>query len=334
MESLNGNDLRIAVVGLGKMGLLHASILNVMQNVKLIAICDKSFLIRRISKHLLKNVKLAKDISELSGLDLDAVFVTTPIPSHFFLVKKIYSDNIARNLFVEKTLASDYAKSKELCEFARASRGVAMVGYMKRFSVTFMKAKDLLDQKVIGDVSSFEAYAHSSDFSETQKESKASGQRGGVLGDLGSHVVDLALWFFGNFEVDSAKLESKNSFGSEDIAHFTVRDSNLVGSFDISWCKSEYRMPEFGLTFRGTKGNMTVNDDEIILESKSQKSHRWYRHDLNDNVRFLLGSPEYFREDEHFIKAIMSGGKTASDFFSASRVDYILDKVKVMADKR
>ncbi|MEM2145105.1 MAG: Gfo/Idh/MocA family oxidoreductase [Candidatus Jordarchaeaceae archaeon] len=330
MKNLSGDNLRLAVVGLGKMGLLHASILNVMQNVKLVAICDKSFMIRQLSKRLLKNVKLADDISELSDLDLDAIFITTPIPSHFFLVKKIYSDKIAKNLFVEKTLTTEYAKSKELCELAKASGGIAMVGYMKRFSVTFMRAKDLIDQKVLGDVLSFDAYAYSSDFSETQSSSS----RGGVLVDLGSHVVDLALWFFGDFEVHSAKLQSRNSLGLEDIAEFTIKTSDLTGKFNISWCEKEYRMPEFGLTIRGSNGTIKVNDDEIMLELKTQKLYKWYRHDLNDKVDFLLGFPEYFREDEHFIKAIMNGGKVKSDFLSASKVDFILSKVKGLANKQ
>lgn len=39
---LSGEGLRVAVVGLGKMGLLHASILNVLSNVKLTAVCEKS----------------------------------------------------------------------------------------------------------------------------------------------------------------------------------------------------------------------------------------------------------------------------------------------------
>ena len=44
--------LRVAVVGLGKMGLLHASILNMMPNVEVVALCDKSSLLLKIVKKL------------------------------------------------------------------------------------------------------------------------------------------------------------------------------------------------------------------------------------------------------------------------------------------
>jgi len=39
-----------------------------------------------------------------------------------------------------------------------------MVGYMKRFAITFTKAKSILDQGTLGEITSFDAHAYSSDF--------------------------------------------------------------------------------------------------------------------------------------------------------------------------
>jgi hypothetical protein len=63
------------------------------------------------------------------------------------------------------------------------------------------------------------------------------------------------------------------------------------------------------------------------------KSTKWYRHDLDDKVNFLLGVPEYYREDEYFVKSALSGNTTEPSFFNASKVDYIIDQVKKKADK-
>ena len=145
-ENLSRETLRVAVVGLGKMGLLHASILNVLSNVQLTALCDKSSLISKFSKRLFSKVHVVDDIEKLSGLDLDLVYVTTPISSHSLVTKNVYSSGLASNLFVEKTLASSYDEAKELCDLAQSFGGINMVGYMKSFTVTFKKAKDLLSQ--------------------------------------------------------------------------------------------------------------------------------------------------------------------------------------------
>ena len=333
MDSLSRESLRVAIIGLGKMGLLHACILNTLPNVELTALCDKSTLIRKFCKKMFNRVHVLDGVEKLFDLDLDAVYVTTPIPSHSFVTKTIYSEGIARNVFEEKTLASSYDEAKELCRLAQSFGGINMVGYMKRFAVTFRKAKDLLNQETLGEVISFDAYAYSSDFLEIKKSSRTSASRGGVLGDLGAHVIDLALWFFGELEVDSAKLEPLSEGGSEDSAYFSVKKHNgLEGWFNISWCMENYRLPEFGLLIRGSRGTIRVNDDEVELEQDYGK-FKWYRHDLNDNVSFLLGAPEYFREDECFIKSVSDGGNAEPSFCAASKVDYIIGQVKKRAAK-
>lgn len=329
VKILSRESLRVAVIGLGKMGLLHASILNTLPDVQLTALCDKSAMIRKFCKRVFEGVHLVGDVEELSNLDIDAVYVTTPISSHFFVIKTIYSKGIAHNVFVEKTLASSYDKAKELCELAQSFGGVNMVGYQRRLNVSFRKVKDLLTQGAIGEVASFNAYAYSSDLLGSGKNSKTSVFRGGVLRDLGAHVVDLALWFFGDLTVDSAKLESSIERDSEDSVYFRVKGSDgLEGEFNVSWCMENYRLPEFGLLIKGSKGIMRVDEDKVELKLDNGKSSMWYRHDLNDNVDFLLGAPEFSSEDQYFVKSVLEGCNAEPSFCTASKVDYIIDQVK------
>ena len=78
---------------------------------------------------------------------------------------------------------------------------------------------------------------------------------------------------------------------------------------------------------------MNVNDDKVDLKLNNGKSFTWYRHDLNDNVSFMLGAPEYFREDEYFVKSVLEGRNAEPGFCTASKVDYIIDQVTDRADK-
>ena len=48
--------IKVAVVGLGQMGLLHASLLNVMPGVRLVALCDQSPLINRFSRKVFSEI--------------------------------------------------------------------------------------------------------------------------------------------------------------------------------------------------------------------------------------------------------------------------------------
>ena len=323
--------LRFGVIGLGKMGLLHASILNVFPEAKLVAVCEKSALMNRIFKKVFSaaDIKIVNDLERLSGLDLDAVYVTTPISSHSPIIKDLYAKEITRNIFVEKTLALNYNQSKELCEIAKKVGGITMVGYMKRFSVVFGKAKELLSQGSLGEVQRFKAYAYSSDFLGLTKESKSSAKRGGALSDLGCHVIDLALWLLGRLEVRDILSIVKNEAGSETSVSFSaVNSKGLAGEFDVSQSMSGYRMPEFGLSIECSKGKIEVNDDRLCLTLDDGTQKKWYRHDLNDGVYFSIGDPEYFRENLQFVTSLLENKQCELSFENASMVDYVIDQVR------
>ncbi|MCJ7635398.1 Gfo/Idh/MocA family oxidoreductase [Candidatus Bathyarchaeota archaeon] len=255
------------------------------------------------------------------------------MPSHFQIIKSVYADGVADNVFVEKTLASTYDQCVELSQLALDRKSVNMVGYMNRFSVTFGKAKELLNQR-IGEPVSFDSSAYSSDFFDVKEGVMSSASRGGVLRDLGSHVIDLALWYFGDMKVNSAVLKPLFQRDHENSAELRVETaSGSTGKFDVSWCRNDYRMPEFVISVKGTQGSLMVSNDELRLEMNNGESSVWYRQDLDDSVGFLLGGPEYFREDEHFLKSIMSSCDASPDFRTSSKVDFLIDEAEKVAGK-
>jgi predicted dehydrogenase len=320
-----GNDISAGIIGLGKMGLLHASILSVMDGVKVTALCEKSTLISRFARKILPETSVVEDVAQLAGKGLDVVFVTTPIPTHFPIIQGVYSLQIARHVFAEKTLASNYKESGELCSLAEHSSGVTMVGYQRRFAVTFAKAGELLKRGALGDLVSFEAHAYSSDFAGGMGGGKAN-TRGGVLRDLGSHAIDLALWLFGDMKAErsidpmpsSPNAAAPLIFGAKTIG-------GLEGEFKVSWSVPGYRMPEIGISVEGDSGSLVANDDVVELTPKAGPPTRWYRQGLNDSVPFLLGGPEYYRQDEEMVRSLREGRSPENSFSSASKTDHIID---------
>jgi predicted dehydrogenase len=325
-----GKDhLRVAVVGMGKMGLLHASILNVMPDVQLVAICEKSSFTRKLLKKLFHKVNLVDDINDLSGLEIDAIYVTTPIPSHYSVAKLACTKRLARNLFVEKPLSANASEAAELCNMAKQACNTTMVGYLRRFMVTFLKAKELLSENAIGELESFTVKAFSADFYDMKDNPRISNARGGVLKDLGSYAIDLALWYFGDLEVDSVTISSLTGKGAEDAVDFTVHRANdgLKGDFSVSWCAEGYRMPEVVMSISGSKGTINVNDDQISFHNDSKEA-LWHRPDLNDSVSFWLGSPEFYRESSYFINCVQKKSLAEPSFETASRVDFMIDTIQ------
>jgi len=332
---MTGDPLRVGIIGSGKMGLLHASLMKIIPGVQLVAVCEKSTMTRKLAKQVFRKTQVVDDASDFSGLDLDIVCVTTPTPSHFDVVRQVYEEKLARNVFVEKPLCSKYTDSEVLCELASRNGGFTMVGYLRRFMVTFMKAKDLFSQGIIGEPVSFVMNAFSSDFVGVKNNPQASIARGGVMNDLGCYAIDLSLWFFGDLKLTSAKVESLTGSSAEDAAQFTVQkdSSGLEGAVSVSWCSEGYRMPEVNMSIKGTKGSIEVNDDRVILCSNGNDKTVWHRPALDDRAKFWLGAPEYYREDEYFISRITADSKPEPSFVTASKVDKMIDLIHRMVSQ-
>lgn len=312
------------------MGLLHASLLNTFSNAQIVALCDKSTLMTKVCKSIFRKreIRVINELDDLSGLSLDAVYVTTPISSHFPIIKQLLTQNIASNIFTEKTLASSALQAHELCSLQKHFDSITMVGYMKRFSVVFGKAKALLAEGFLGELQSFNAYAYSSDFMGVTKDSKTSASRGGATRDIGCHIIDLVLWLLGDLEVKGVS-SSYAIEGAELSVSFDVFTNNgSLGKFDISQRMPNYRMPEFGCIINCQKGQIEVNDDRLRITKSDNTKYIWYRHDLGDNVDFCLGEPEYYRENKEFLESLSNDRKCRTDFSSASKVDSIIDKIK------
>jgi len=329
MRRSSVNGLKVGVVGLGKMGLLHAALLSVLPGVEVAALCERSGVVARFARRAFGGATVVRDVAGLTALGLDAVYVATSIPSHGSVVKAIYEGKVARSVFVEKTLASSYAEA--LCLESRAVGGVTMVGYQRRFGVTFRKALALLREGVVGEVERFRGYAYSSDFAGHVGEGKMA-SRGGVLRDLGSHALDLAMFFFGGLEVSSCSVGSSENGVSGSSYHVEAKASDGVfGEFDVSWSMEGYRLPEIGLVVEGGEGVLKVNDDWVELHGKGGRSSVWFRQGLDDSVGFLLGGPEFYREDELFVSCVREGRRPEVDFEAASRVDRLIDLAEHMA---
>jgi predicted dehydrogenase len=319
---------RVAVVGLGKMGLMHSSILGTLDNVELAALCEKKSILRRFASKIIPAIPIVADVENLAGLKLDAVYITTPESSHYPIIKTIYEKGIARNVFSEKPLTTSYSKSKELCELAKRAGGVNVVGYNRRYSVTFGKAKRVLEEGILGELASFDGHAFSADFLGATLDATSAR---GALSDLGCHVIDLAFWLFGPLEVTNKPLDAPNNSMPRDWSSIKVKSSGkykaLTGELQISRSMKDYRLPEMSLEIKGSKGTMKVDEDKVTLKTGKDEASVFLKHDLGDNVPFFIGGTEYIRENMRFIDSVLNGSAVEPDFQAASRIEAIIEQV-------
>ncbi|MGA2790619.1 MAG: Gfo/Idh/MocA family oxidoreductase [Candidatus Bathyarchaeia archaeon] len=326
--------MKISVIGLGKMGLLHAGIVNSLPDARVTSVCEADFFLSTAAKALLpKEISVYRDVDKMIlEEDPDTLFVTTPIDAHVPIINESFRVKSNLNMFVEKPLASSYNEAKAACEAASHSSGVNMVGFQRRFSPIFQKASSLLTENAVGEPIFFRSYFLSSDVLREGSGWRSKKRSGGVLLDSAPHLLDTLIWFFG--EPASVLAVKKKIYSSsvDDYVHALFSyASGLQGHMDICWSLSSYRLPELLLQIYGKDGIMTVTDDFVKVSSGQQNSRggsRTYnRQSFQVSTPFLLTDPEYALEDVAFLEAVRTQVSPDSNFVQAAKVNALIDRI-------
>lgn len=134
--------LRVAVIGIGHLGSIHAKIYKELENCSLAAVCDiDTSRLEEISRQL--GVPGFPDYRQLLD-EVDAVSIATPTALHYevaceFLKKKIHT-------LVEKPFTSELAQADKLIKIARENDCILQVGHIERFNSAFSATQKLIQE--------------------------------------------------------------------------------------------------------------------------------------------------------------------------------------------
>lgn len=135
-------------------------------------------------------------IQDLNLAEFDSAIVATPDQSKIEILKYLLSNG--KHVLVEKPLLADKQKDlRELEDIARSNRTVCYTAYNHRFEPHIVNLKNLLDEKVLGDIYLARIF-YGNGTAHDVKNSPWRDSGIGVLSDLGSHVLDMSLFLFGN----------------------------------------------------------------------------------------------------------------------------------------
>ncbi len=142
--------IRVAVVGLGKMGISHLALLRAHPEVELAAVCDSSSYVLGVLKKYtgVRPIRTTRRCSATSSSTRCSI--ATPTRTHARMVRSALERNV--HVFCEKPFTLSTTDAQELASLG-AERGlVTQVGYHNRFVGAFREAKALLDAGALGTV--------------------------------------------------------------------------------------------------------------------------------------------------------------------------------------
>lgn len=138
---------------------------------------------------------LYKTVQEVSLDAFDAAFVCTPDQQKPDILRYLLSHG--KHVLVEKPLlTADGVDLHQLDEIARRHRVACYTAYNHRFEPHIVRLKELLESQALGDIY-LARFFYGNGTAMDVRRSAWRDQGLGVLSDLGSHLLDLALFLFG-----------------------------------------------------------------------------------------------------------------------------------------
>ncbi|MEM2505863.1 MAG: Gfo/Idh/MocA family oxidoreductase [Nitrososphaeria archaeon] len=316
-------NLCLAVVGLGKMGLLHSAILNLLRPNTVKFVVDKSRLVTLGGSFLVKNVGFFRSLEKILREDVDAVYVTAPAETHYSIVSRLFDAGI-KAVFIEKPPTVNFSSFMELLEDSRGK--LCMVGFQKRYALPFRHVKILLSEGVIGDIKDVKCYIKSSDVLKPTQRFNNIGR--GVLLDLGIHLLDLLCWLFGELSIESAQSKSLHT-SIDDTFIATLATETFGVKFEASWSDVGYRLPETFIEINGDKGVLKVTEDyvKVALFDKNKSLAFYKPHYYQRFPPVLVADPEYTIEDMHFLSCLTMNKKAETDIESCKSAMGLMEEL-------
>jgi len=321
--------LRAGIVGLGKMGLSHHSILNAHPEIALKAVCDtSSYVLDVLAKYT--GVGTYTDYKKMLAEEpLDCLLVATPSKYHVEVVEAALQRGL--HVFCEKPFGLDPRTGYRLAELAERKKLVNQVGYHYRFVAAFAEAKRLLDRQLIGELHHMRAEAYGPVVlrpkGSTWRSQKSEG--GGCLFDYACHAIDLVNFLVGRPRaVSGSTLNSVFSSDVDDEIYSTFHFSKgFKGQLATNWSDETFRKMSVKLTFWGRNGRINVDRQEIQVYLRSLDEpfedfkQGWnvrYTTELTQPVSFYVRGEEYSAQLDHFVRCIIEGKQALSSFRTAS----------------
>jgi predicted dehydrogenase len=318
--------VRVGVVGLGYWGPNIARNFDRLPGAELRWICDaRDEALERFAPQF-PGARTSTDLDELlKDPELDAVVITTPVPTHPGLALRAIE--AGKHCFVEKPLAQSVEEAEEVAAAAERAGVVLMVGHLLEYHPGVERLKAIADAGDLGDI--HYVYSNRLNLGKLRADENA-------LWSLGAHDVSVVLRLAGEEPSDCMAFgESYMRPGVEDVVFCYLRfPSGLAAHLHLSWLDPH---KERRFTVVGSKRMATFDDME--LERKLTVYDKGFDQDYSSYGEYIarsgdVWSPKISNEEplriecRHFVERVRDGAEPLSGGRSGVRVVRVLEALQ------
>jgi myo-inositol 2-dehydrogenase/D-chiro-inositol 1-dehydrogenase len=186
--------MRVAILGVGRLGAFHAKVLSETKDVDELRVYDADAARAKEVAGPLK-AKAAASVDEaLQGVD--TAVIVTPTDTHALLIKKCLDARIAT--FCEKPIAIGIPETRDIVAHVERTKGRLQIGFQRRFDAGYQRARSEIRAGKIGDVFSFVMVS----CDRLPPPNAYIVTSGGHFKDQLIHDFDITRWLFGQEAVE------------------------------------------------------------------------------------------------------------------------------------
>ncbi len=315
----------VAIVGLGKMGLVHGSAVT-LAGGSIVGLVDPQAKALSNARWIGLYAPFFASLEDLFQCQIpDAVFASVPSNANLSVAHACCAAGI-KGIFLEKPLANTAESADELARLASDVLIVDGVGFMLRHVPTFRLALRLLADEAIGEVREVQAEA----LMDAKLSARGNWFRqrlisgGGALASLGSHILSLLDAALGPISrVESVHLTAQMGHVEDRARAIISYLSGVRASISVGWDVPDYEAMHVGLVFEGTQGRLEVNLQHVLLTQSAEKQV-WTERQLPDDAPGFVGGRGYVRQDAQFLKAVAGAEAERVTWREGARVQHAL----------
>jgi predicted dehydrogenase len=236
----------------------HAPFLTIMAEFSLNAVFERKGDLA-ITKY--PQVRVYRSIEDLlADQEIELVVITSPNETHFPYAKMAME--AGKHVIVEKPFTNTSLEAQELINTSKSTGKICSVYHNRRYLADYLTMKKIYDEKLLGELHEFEAHydryrPDPRTYGLWREEPKPGS---GIFYDLGSHLIDQSLQYFGQPQYILADIRRQKSYSQVDD-YFDVR---LDYGFLKVILKAGNLVREMGPRFmmHGTKGSYIKYGDD------------------------------------------------------------------------
>ena len=242
--------IRVGVAGFGLGGrVFHAPLISSVEGLELTAVLERS---ADKARNRYPDITIYRTYDELvNDKKIDLIAITTPNGMHFDNARQALE--AGKHVVVDKPVGVSPAQIAEVMCLSARQKLVFSPFHNRRWDSDFRTVQRLIHDNVLGRMVHFESYFDRWRPVPRTGSWKEDPAQGGLLLDIGTHLVDQALVLFGKPEAVSADVtRERNGDGSNDSFVVRLRYEGFVATLGAN-CLASPGKPRYLL--RGTKGN-------------------------------------------------------------------------------